>query len=481
MLLIQNPPINLNSMNYHTLNHNDILYFKSIVSENNILLDNESLHEYSKDYTEDFSFLPELVLLPETVEQISQIAKFCHEKHIPLTCRGAGTGLSGACLPIEKGVVLSLKHFNKILNIDTSNYQAIVEPGVINEHLQNEVQKLGMFYPPDPASKGSCSIGGNVSHSSGGPRCVKYGTTKDYILNLEVVLPTGEIIQTGANVLKNSTGYNLTQLIVGSEGTLGIITKITLKLIPYPPFRALMLAYFSSAVQACAVVPEIFKAGVQPSAMEFMDHKGVNLSIKHQGIDFDTKDAKAYLLIEVDAFDLNSIQSQCETIYSVLENFEPIEVILADDAASSEKLWKIRRSIGEVVKTMSIYKEEDTVVTRSYLPLLYQETMAICEANNIEVVCYGHAGDGNLHINILKMDLDDEIWNNKLPVIIRQIFEICKKYGGTISGEHGIGVVQKSYLDIVMPPIQIDLMRQIKYCFDPHWILNPGKIFDRKL
>jgi glycolate oxidase len=466
-------------MPYHILNSEDIQYLTNIVSKNNSLQDKDSFYKYSKDYTEDFSFLPELVLLPETVEQISQIAKYCHDKYIPLTCRGAGTGLSGACLPIEKGVVLSLEHFNKILKIDTSNYQAIVEPGVINEHLQNEVQKLGLFYPPDPASKGSCTLGGNVAHSSGGPRCVKYGTTKDYILNLEVVLPTGEIIQTGANVLKNSTGYNLTQLMVGSEGTLGIITKITLKLIPYPSYRALMLAYFSSATQACATVPEIFKAGVQPSAMEFMDHKGVNISIKHLGLDFDTKNAKAYLLIEVDAFDLNSIQTQCETIYSVLENFEPIEVLLADDATSSEKLWKIRRSIGEVVKNISIYKEEDTVVTRSFLPNLYQETIAICEANNIEVVCYGHAGDGNLHINILKMDLDDETWNNKLPIIIRQIFEICKKYGGTISGEHGIGMVQKSYLDIVMQPIQIDLMRRIKQSFDPHWILNPGKIFDK--
>lgn len=467
-------------MPYQILTSQDIQYLTNIVSNINSLQDNDSLYKYSKDYTEDFSFLPELVLLPETVVQISRIAKYCHDKYIPLTCRGAGTGLSGACLPIEKGVVLSLEHFNKILKIDTSNYQAIVEPGVINEHLQNEVQKLGLFYPPDPASKGSCTLGGNVAHSSGGPRCVKYGTTRDYILNLEVVLPTGEIIQTGANVLKNSTGYNLTQLMVGSEGTLGIITKITLKLIPYPPYRALMLAYFSSATQACATVPEIFKAGVQPSAMEFMDDKGVNISIQHLGLDFDTKNAKAYLLIEVDAFDLNSIQTQCETIYSVLERFVPIDVLLADDHASSEKLWKIRRSIGEVVKSISIYKEEDTVVTRSFLPNLYQETISICEANNIEVVFYGHAGDGNLHINILKMDLDDETWNNKLPIIIRQIFEICKKYGGTISGEHGIGMVQKSYLDIVMQPIQIDLMRKIKQSFDPHWILNPGKIFDRE-
>jgi glycolate oxidase len=465
-------------MNYQRIQQEHIDYFKSISPEDCIYEQLEQRTENSSDYTENLSFLPDVVIYPQNSEHISKIAAYCHLHRIPLTCRGAGTGLSGGCLPVQHGVILNLSRLNKIISIDTSNYQAIVEPGVINESLQNEVQKLGLFYPPDPASKGSCTIGGNVAHSSGGPRCVKYGTTKDYILNLEVVLATGEIIQTGANVLKNSTGYNLTQLMVGSEGTLGIVTKITLKLIPFPPYRALMLAYFSSAFEACSTVPAIFKAGVQPSAIEFMDEKGVNISVQHLGMQFDTKEAKAYLLIEVDAFDLPSIQSQCETIYGVLETFNPIDVILADDSTSSEKLWKIRRSIGETVKAISAYKEEDTVVTRSFLPHLYQETMELCQANNIEVVCYGHAGDGNLHINILKLYLDDETWNNKLPNIIRKIFEICKKYGGTISGEHGIGLVQKSYLDIVMHQKQIELMQLIKDSFDPHRILNPGKIFD---
>lgn len=463
---------------YQPIQKEHLLKFEHICGQNNVLTSKENIEKYSKDYTEDLIYHPEIVLIPETVEQISEIAKFCNQEKIALTCRGSGTGLSGACLPIFKGVVLSLEKFNKILKIDTENYQAIVEPGVINEHLQNTVQELGLFYPPDPASKGSCSIGGNVAHSSGGPRCVKYGTTRDYVLNLEIVLPTGEIIQTGANVLKNSTGYNLTQLMVGSEGTLGIITKITLKLLPYPPHRVLMLAYFNNAVQACGCVPKIFNAGIQPSAIEFMDKKGLELSSKFHQIDFDFKNSNAFLLIEVDGFNENELLPQCEIIHEVLENNGVSEVLFADDNETKEKFWKLRRSIGEVAKHHSIYKEEDTVVSRSFLPNLYQEASELCLKNGFEIICYGHAGDGNLHINILKNNLSDEKWNNELPIIIRQIFEVCKKYNGTISGEHGIGLVQKPYLNIVFEPIHFELMKGIKKTFDPNNIMNPGKIFD---
>ncbi|MCC6818610.1 MAG: FAD-binding protein, partial [Bacteroidia bacterium] len=397
--------------------------------------------------------------------------------NIPLTVRGAGTGLSGACLPIYGGVVISFEKMNRILEIDTDNYQATIEPGVINETFQEAVQALGLFYPPDPASKGSCTLGGNVAHSSGGPRCVKYGTTRDYILNLEIVLANGDIIQTGANVLKNSTGYNLTQLMIGSEGTLGIITKIRVKLLPYPPFRSLMLAKFSEARQACACVSSIFNTGVQPSAIEFMDKKGVKLSIEHQQIAFTQGEENAYLLIEVDAFEESALMPQCEKIYTALESHEVLEVLMAEDSETIEKLWKIRRSIGEVVKRQSIYKEEDTVVTRSYLPQLYEFVMQIASEYGFEAVCYGHAGDGNLHVNILKNDMSETKWQETLPEAIRKIFEKCKEYGGTISGEHGIGLVQKPYMSIVMSEAHLRLMKGIQSSFDPQGILNPGKIF----
>ena len=465
-------------MDQSSLSNANINELIEIVGAERAISDKKSRIPYGKDHTEDLSFTPELVLIPENTQQISEIARYCNDHKIPLTSRGAGTGLSGACLPVFGGVVISLEKLNKIIKIDGVNYQAIVEPGVINEVLQQEVQAMGLFYPPDPASKGSCTLGGNVAHSSGGPRCVKYGTTRDYVLNLEVVLANGEIIQTGANVLKNSTGYNLTQLMVGSEGTLGIITKITLKLLPYPPFRSLLLATFDSASRACACVSEIFKAGVQPSAIEFMDRKGVTLSVKHKGIDFEQGEEAAYLLIELDSFDSDDLMPQSEKVYEVLENNGVMNVLLAEDSESKEKLWKIRRSIGEVVKMQSVYKEEDTVVTRSYLPELYEGVMKLSEAYGFEAVCYGHAGDGNLHINILKNDMSDEAWNTGLTEAIRSIFALCKQYGGTISGEHGIGLVQKPYMDIMMKEAHFRLMRGIKQTFDPNGILNPGKIFE---
>ncbi len=443
----------------------------------NSIASGEELLPYGRDYTEDLSFTPDIVLFPENTQQVSQIAKFCNQHLLPLTCRGAGTGLSGGCLPVEGGVVMSLEKMNRILKMDAVNYQAIVEPGVINETLQQAVQELGMFYPPDPASKGSCTLGGNVAHSSGGPRCVKYGTTRDYILNLEVVLANGDVIHTGANVLKNSTGYNLTQLMIGSEGTLGIVTAITVKLLPYPPYRSLLLATFKSASEACACVSSIFQAGVQPSAIEFMDRKGVALSVRHQNIAFQQGDEAAYLLIEVDGFEESELMPQSEKVYEALEKHGVIDVLLAEDSETREKFWKIRRSIGEVVKQHSIYKEEDTVVTRSYLPDLYEGVLKLSEQYGFEAVCYGHAGDGNLHVNILKTNMSDEQWQNQLPEAIREIFKMCKQYGGTISGEHGIGLVQKSYMDIVMTEAHFEIMRGIKRSFDPNMILNPGKIF----
>lgn len=464
-------------MSYSRLSTEHITQLQSFCTEGNSISAGESLEQYGRDYTEDLSFTPELVVFPQNAEQVSRIAAYCNNNNIPLTSRGAGTGLSGACLPIEGGVVISFEKMNRILKIDAVNYQAEVEPGVINEALQNAVQAQGMFYPPDPASKGSCTLGGNVAHSSGGPRCVKYGTTRDYILNLEVVLANGDIINTGANVLKNSTGYNLTQLMVGSEGTLGIVTKITVKLLPYPPYRALLLATFNSATEACACVSSIFQAGVQPSAIEFMDRKGVALSIHHQNIAFQQGEEQAYLLIEVDAFEEAALMPQSEIIYGVLEQHGVLDVLLAEDSETREKFWKIRRPIGEVVKRHSIYKEEDTVVTRSYLPDLYEGVLKLGEIYGFEAVCYGHAGDGNLHVNILKNNMSDVQWNEALPKAIREIFALCKQYGGTISGEHGIGLVQKPYLDIVMKEAHFMLMRGIKATFDPNKILNPGKIF----
>ncbi len=441
--------------------------------------DTDSLYKYSHDETEDISVLPSVVLKPSTPEEISRILKYCNEEKIAVTPSGARTGLSGGAIPSEGGVVISMEKFHKILEIDELNHQVTVEPGVITEVLQNAVKEKGLFYPPDPASKGSCFIGGNVSENSGGPKAVKYGVTNEYVLNLEVVLPTGEIIWTGANVLKNATGYNLTQLITGSEGTLGIITKIVLKLIQHPTHDLLLLVPFRSAESACEAVGAIFNEGITPSGLEFMERDALVWTQDFLG-ESTVKiadDHAAHLLIEVDGFNPDILMEDCSKIMQVLERFDTDEILFAESQAQKDALWKMRRSVGEAVKATSIYKEEDTVVPRFELPKLLHHIKRIGDTYGFKSVCYGHAGDGNLHVNIIKGDLSDDQWNNELPKAIRELFTEVVKLGGTLSGEHGIGLVQKPYMDIAFDEKSLDIMRGIKSIFDPNGILNPGKIF----
>jgi glycolate oxidase len=465
-------------MQYNRVSEKHIKQFIQLLGESNVIIDQNALTDYSRDYTEDLTYMPDVVLKPRTPHEIAAIIKICNAEMIPVTPRGAGTGLSGGALPVNAGVVLSMQHFNEILKIDTRNFQAIVEPGVINESLQQAVKEHGLFYPPDPASKGSCFLGGNIAHASGGPRALKYGTTRDYVLNLEVVLPDGEIIWTGANTLKYSTGYNLTHLMIGSEGTLGIVTKIVLKLIPHPQKTLLMLAPFASPEKACEAVGAIFMAGCNPSACEFIEPEGFRLSAAMLSMQFEVKSGvEAYLLIEVDGNNDDLMMQECEQIAAVLEKFGSTDVLFAQSADEKEYLWKLRRSIGEATKYNNTYKEEDTVVPRAELPELYRTVKEIGSRYGFRTVCYGHAGDGNLHVNILRDSLSDEQWNLEIPKAIEEIFLCCKKIGGTISGEHGIGLVQKPYMQLVMPQIQLELMRKIKSAFDPNMILNPGKIF----
>jgi len=458
-----------------------IAALKKLLGEDIISSDSDVLKNYASDYTEDFVFLPHAVATPRTTAEVSAVLAFCNEHKIPVTPRGAGTGLSGGSLPVMGGVSLSMEHFNKILEIDEQNFQATVECGVVNEAFQQAVKEKGLFYPPDPASKGSCFLGGNIAHSSGGPKALKYGTTKDYVLNLEIVLANGEIMWTGANTLKNSTGYNLTQLMIGSEGTLAVVTKIVFKLLPLPQHNLLMLAKFTSIDDACKAVPELFIKGLSPSALELMETSGVQMVVDHTpDLQFPIEEnTKAYLLIEVDGNDIDQLFIACEGINEVLEANHVLEVQFADTSEQKEKLWKIRRTIGEMVKIHSTYKEEDAVVQRASLPALMKGVKELGEAYGFDSVCYGHAGDGNLHINILKGDMTAEKWNGPhLEEGIRKIFRLCKSLGGTISGEHGIGWVQKKYLNEVLDPIHIELMKGIKNVFDPHEILNPHKIWE---
>jgi len=455
--------------------------FKKIVGDNFVFIDEETLNNYAHDETENLHFLPDTVLKPKTTEEISAILKICNEYKIPVTPRGAGTGLSGGALPNLGGVLLSTERLNSILNIDERNLQVIVEPGVITEVLQNAVKEKGLFYPPDPSSRGSCFIGGNIAENSGGPKAVKYGVVKDYVLNLEVVLPTGEIIWTGANVLKNSTGYNLTQLMVGSEGTLGIVTKIVLKLLPHPKYDLLMLVPFNNLEKAGEAVSAIFRAGFTPSALELVEIDALKITSKMLGgntVVPVTDEMEAHLIIEVDGNNLEVLMSEIEAIGELLTKFDCGEIFFADDAQQKAALWILRRRAAEAVKLDGFTIEEDTVVPRAELPALIKGVKLLGEQYNFKAVCYGHAGDGNLHIRIKKEGCIYSLNNPEIIPALKALFELVKKLGGTISGEHGIGLIQKEYMPVLFNETTFNLMRGIKNTFDPNGILNKGKIFD---
>jgi glycolate oxidase len=451
----------------------------NILGESYVFTDQETLNHYGHDETEDYIFPPHVVVKPANAQEISEILKIANQYKIPTTPIGARTGLSGGALSVYQGIGLSLERLNTILEIDELNLQVTVEPAVITQVLREAVAEKGLFYPPDPSSQGSCWIGGNVAENAGGARAVKYGVTKDYVLNLEVVLPNGEIIWTGANTLKNSTGYNLTQLMVGSEGTLGIITKIVMKLLPKVSHNVLMLVPFYKASQACEAVSAIFRAGITPSALEFMERDAIDWTLRYvEGISVSIKpEHQAHLLIEVDGNYPDVLMQEAEKIMSVLEQFEIDEVLFADTEDQKNALWKMRRSVAEAVKANSVYKEEDTVVPRYHLPELLNGIKKIGAKYGFKSVCYGHAGDGNLHVNIIKSDMSDENWITEVPKGIREIFELTVALKGTLSGEHGIGFVQKNFMDIAFTKTHLELMERIKYIFDPNNILNPGKIF----
>jgi glycolate oxidase len=457
--------------------------FNEILGESYVFTDQETRNYYGKDETEDYVFPPSVVLKPATPEEIASILKIANSHNIPVTAIGARTGLSGGALSIHQGIGLSMERFNKILNIDEQNLQVTVEPAVITQVLREAVAEKDLFYPPDPSSLGSCWIGGNVAENAGGARAVKYGVTKDYVLNLEVVLANGEIIWTGANTLKNSTGYNLTQLMVGSEGTLGIITKIVMKLIPKNTHTVLMLVPFYNANEACEAVSAIFRAGITPSALEFMERDAIDWTLKFvPDLNVQVKDEiQAHLLIEVDGNYPDILFQEAEKIMEVVEQFKIDEVLFADTEIQKNLLWKMRRSVAEAVKSNSVYKEEDTVVPRYELPKLLFGIKEIGAKYGFKSVCYGHAGDGNLHVNIIKGDMSDENWNTEVTKGIREIFELTVSLKGTLSGEHGIGYVQKNYMDIAFSETQLQLMKGIKSIFDPNGILNPGKIFPDNL
>ncbi len=446
----------------------------SIVGPDHLLADADSLALYSHDETEDLSFPPEAVVRPGSTSEVSRILKAALREKIPVTPRGAGTGLSGGALPVHGGICLALARMNRILEVDAGNLMAVVEPGVITESLQDEVEKIGLYYPPDPASRGSCQIGGNVAENAGGPHAVKYGVTKDWICGLEAVLPDGTVFSTGGKLRKDVSGYNLTQLLVGSEGTLAVITRVIVKLIPMPAHRRALVACFDDVESAAKAVVAVFERNVIPAAVEFMERDAWRTGADRLGKHLLPSGHAAYLLAEVDGQHEKAVEEEAMLVGEACAELGAADVLMAGTSAQVKELWAVRRAIGEAVKKIAPYKEEDTVVPRRQVPELIAAVDDIVRKRGLRAICYGHAGDGNIHVNILR-DRDDA-WSPGMETAVRDLFAKVAELGGKISGEHGIGWVQRGYMPIVHDPVELELMRRIKQAFDPENILNPGKI-----
>jgi glycolate oxidase len=447
---------------------------KAIVGKDNVHTDKSDKITHSYDATRK-SYLPDVVVYAESAEQVSEIVKLANSHLIPLIARGAGSGFTGGTLPIKGGIVLVLTKMDRILGIDTDNLIAVVEPGVVTSALQKEVEKVGLFYPPDPASKDFSTLGGNVAECAGGPRCVKYGVTKDYILGLEVVTATGEIIRTGGKTLKNVVGYDLTKLFVGSEGTLGVVTEIVLKLLPKPEAKKTMLVQFETIHGAARGVAEIIRAKIIPTTLEFLD--AATISCIRDISPFPLpEECRAILIIEVDG-DGEVIERQAARIMEVIQPLGVLDTRIASTAEESEKIWQVRRNVSSSLRKVNPDKfNEDIVVPRSKVPEMISALEELSEKYGVPIVNFGHAGDGNIHVNIM-VDLAEEGMEDTVHKVMDEIFRSALALEGSISGEHGIGTSKMNYLGMEIDSATVGYMQRIKTAFDPNNILNPGKIF----
>jgi glycolate oxidase len=444
-----------------------------------LLEDEGDLQRYGRDETPGLAHPADLVVRPQNAEEVAVLLRYATENALPLIPRGAGTGVVGGALPMEGGIVLSLEKMNRIVEIDEGNMMAVVEPAVITGELQREVEARGLFYPPDPASLDSCSIGGNVATGAGGPRAVKYGVTKDYVCGLEVVVPTGEVLRLGGKIVKNATGYHLLDLFVGSEGTLGVITEITLRLLTLPPCRTNLLVPFRDLQEASEAVAAIVRSRRLPSVLEFMDSGSLLASRRFLDREFPFADAGAHLLIEIDGDGKEAVQAAYEAIGEICLEHGAEDVLVADTRSAQERLWEARRAIGEAVKSQNRdVGKQDVVVPRMAIPELVRRLNGIGAESGVSVVCFGHAGDGNVHVNMLQGDLEDEEWRGRLAALYPSVIETVYSLGGVLSGEHGIGWLKKGHLARFLPAKHLELLRGIKRTFDPAGILNPGKVID---
>jgi glycolate oxidase len=446
-----------------------------IVGAAHVRTDEAALAAYAEDALGK-GHPPDVVVFPGNTLEIRAIARLCNERRIPLVVRGAGTGYTGGAVPTSGGVVLSMERLNRILEIDTVNLLAVVEPNVVTGDLQRAVEEVGLFYPPDPASLAMSSLGGNVAECAGGPRAFKYGTTKRYVLALEAVLPTGEVIETGSKAVKNVVGYDLTQLLVGSEGTLAIITRITLRLVPKPPAQATLLAMFGRIQGAVDAVSALIANRVVPAAIELIDADSLDAVQKHTGQAIVPPGTAAALIVESDGTP-HAVEEEIARVENACRLVGAIDVTRAADAAARDRIWAVRRAVSPALKATGRAKiNHDVVVPRGRVPELFDVVRDLKREYHLHVASFGHAGDGNIHVNLM-IDPQDAQEVARAAEAERVLFQRVIALEGSISGEHGIGFAKKPYIGLELSPDEIALMKRVKAAFDPNNILNPGKIF----
>ncbi|MHB8881109.1 MAG: FAD-binding oxidoreductase [Thermodesulfovibrionales bacterium] len=417
---------------------------------------------------------PSAVVWPHDLQDVIEVMAYARSNRVPIVPRGAGSGMTGGTIPLQNAIVMSMEKMNRILEIDRDNMTVLVEPGVINSHLQRDLERHRLFYPPDPASMKFCTIGGNVAENAGGPRALKYGVTRDYVLGLEAVLPDGSVITTGVRTAKGVVGYDLTRLLTGSEGTLAVITKVRLRVLPMPEEVVTLMVLFRDLEQSGNAVTAILSHGMVPRTLEFMDREAIRAVEHYKPVGLPTE-LEALLLIELDG-DPVVIRKEAEKITSICSHHQG-EVIMAEDDKAREKIWEARRSISPALYHLRPSKiNEDIVVPRSAIPVMLKKLQALSKESGIPIVSFGHAGDGNIHVNIMA-DRENKPEYEKALGLVKDVFRMTLELGGTISGEHGVGMTKKEYIGMEIKPAEMALMKKIKNLFDPLNILNPGKIF----
>lgn len=455
---------------------------KRIAGASNVLVDVERIEAYSHDETsvEEYGHMPEVVVTPETTEQVAKVVTLANRERIPVTPRGAGSGLSGGAIPVFGGILLSVEKMNRIVEIDYDNLVVVVEAGVITNEINAAVLDKGLFYAGYPMSLETCCLGGNIAENAGGGKAIKYGVTGRYIQGLELVTPTGDIVWLGGKLAKDVSGYDLKQLVIGSEGTLGIVTKAIVKLIGLPTAKADLLALFASPREAIDVVPVIMSHGIVPTSIEFMDQLSVETSCRYLNESLPWQDAGAMLLLELDGTNPQQVEDDLIAVGELCEQHGAVEVFVAEDANTIERVWNVRRNIAEAFKVFSpVQSLEDIVVPIAAIPEVIPELERISRQFGMKIPCYGHAGDGNLHATLVKDPaMPMVLWHKKEQEALRDLYAMTHRLGGKISGEHGIGIKRKHFLAELADPVELQLMRGIKNAWDPNGIMNPGKIFD---